>query len=101
MGTSAAEQGREIVAEPERLVSGPMTEEEVRLLRDVQAFIDFAIRNGLGFATVLATLGHDINGIAYHGASYKEAIERGFLPTVSRYSEITADSVGEPAESAE
>jgi len=101
VGTSAAEKGREIVAEPEGLVSGPMTEDEVRLLRDVQAFIDFAIRNGLGFATVLGTLGRDINGIAYHGASYKEAVERGFLPKVSRYSEITADSVGEPAESAE
>ena len=103
MGTSAAEKNRGVVADEEgRLVSGPMSEAEVRLLRDVQAYIDFAIRNGLGFARVLSVLSHDIGGIGvYHGMSCEDAVARGFVPKVSGYSEITADSVGEPAEPAE
>jgi hypothetical protein len=100
VGTSATEKRREIDAEQERLVSGPMTEQEVRLLRDFQAFIDFAIRNGLGFARVLGAIGHDVNGIVRYGSSCKEARADGFLPAVSGHSEITTDSVGEPAESA-
>ncbi len=79
-----------------------MTDAEVRLLRDMQAFIEFGLRNGLGFATVLSVLGHDIKEIMItHDMSYENALERGFLPKVAHYSEITADSVGEPAESAE
>jgi len=102
VGTTAAEESRETIAGKHRVAFGPMTEEEIRFLRDVQAYIDFAIRNGLGFGTVLGDLSHDINGIAlYHGFSPKEAREHGFLPMVNRYSEVTPDSVGEPAESTE
>lgn len=101
MATGAAEKGREITAEAERLASGPMTEAEVRLLRDMQAFIEFGLRNGLGFASVLGVLGRDITSIISHGMSYEDALSQGFLPKVSGYSEITTDSVGEPAESAE
>ena len=46
-----------------------MTQAEVRLLRDMQAFIEFALRNGLGFAGVLGVLGRNITGIMSHGMS--------------------------------
>ena len=94
MGTSA-----EVRAQAEnRLCHGPMTDAEVGMLRDVQAFIDSAIRNGMGFAVVLSVLGHDINGLVRHGMSYDEARSEGFLPKVTGYSQINADSVGEPDE---
>ena len=48
MATGAAEKGREIVAEAERSVSGAMTEAEVCLLRDMQAFIEFATPQWFG-----------------------------------------------------
>jgi len=100
--TNVVERRRQIAEMAERMrkgFGGPMTETEVAMLRDVQAFIDFAIRNGLSFALVLSILGHDINGVAHHGMSYDEARSDGFLPKVTGYSEINADSVGEPLES--
>lgn len=77
--------------------AGPMTSKEIELLRDMQGFIDFSIRNGLSFALVVGTLGQDVNGLARHGFDL-DAIRGDFLPKVSGYSKIDADSVGEPEE---
>jgi hypothetical protein len=101
VGTNAAPKNQEVIAEQERLVDGPMSDVEIALLRDIQAFIEFAIRNGWGFVNVLSVLGHDVNGIVFHGANYEQALSRGFLPKVTGYSEVGADSVDEPAESVE
>jgi hypothetical protein len=75
--------------------SGPMSDAEVELLRDMQAFIDFAIRNGLSFPLVVGTLGHDVNGLQRYGYDLNTA---AFLPKVTGYSQINADSVGQSEE---
>ena len=56
--------------------SGPMTEEQVSLLRDMQAFIDYCIDNGLSFHAVVGNLAHDVNGILTHQDA------KWFLPKV-------------------
>ncbi len=89
--------------QPQRLVEtlkkaygGPMSEAEMSFLRDVQAFIDFAIRNGLSFQAAMAYLSHDWNEFARYGFDYEAGMSRGFSPRVTGFSEITADAVGEP-----
>ena len=81
---------------------GPMSGAEMAFLRDVQAFIDVAIRNGLSFASVMANLGHDVNAIVTrYGFDLDTASADGFKPKVTGYSKIDADSVGEPEEPVE
>ena len=80
---------------------GPMTTTEIELLRDMQAFIDFAIRNGLSFAFVVGNLGHDVNGIARYGFDLEAADADGFRAKVAGYSHIDASAVGEPEEPVE
>jgi len=81
-----------------KIFTGPMSEDEIEILRDIQGMIEFAIRNGLSFAMVVSTLGHDVNGIARHGLSLKDARAHGFVPKVTGYSKYTQDAVGEPDE---
>jgi hypothetical protein len=78
--------------------SGPMTAEEVEFWRDCQGFIDFAIRNGLNFAVIASTLGHDVNEIAREGFDLVKAKAHGFLPKVTGYSHINEEDFG-PGES--
>ena len=74
--------------------AGPMTEEEVDFLRDVQGMIAFAIRNGLSFASIVAALGHDINEIARSGFDLKQAKARGFRPKVTGASKLSEEDFG-------
>lgn len=85
---------------PERLLNsgGPMSDAEIALMRDTQGFIEHAIRNGFTLALVLSVLQHDIDGIVRHGLSLDEARSDGFLPKVTGYSQVGADSVGQPDE---
>lgn len=70
-----------------RIYGGPMSEREVELLRDMQAFIEFCIDNGLSFTTAVGTIAHDANGILAPG----EMFERGILlPKVHGYQKILA-----------
>jgi hypothetical protein len=78
-----------------------MSGAEIELLRDMQAFMDFAIRNGLSFALVVSTLGHDVNGLARHGLDLETASKEGFGPKVKGYSKIDSSAVGEPEEPVE
>ena len=72
-----------------------MTEEEVAFLRDVQAMIDFAIRNRLSFPTILTMIEHDISNIARLGAfDLKEAKAQGFLPRVAGASKLSEEDFG-------
>ena len=84
---------RSVVTLPQQYV-GPMSEKQVALLRDMQAFIDAAIDNGLSFATTLGVLSHDVNNIARYGWDLQGADKDGFTPNVTGYTELTEDSVG-------
>jgi hypothetical protein len=76
---------------------GPMSDDEREFLKDVKGFVDYALRNGLSFSVVLSVLGHDFNGIIFHGG-LAEAKERSFLPKVTGKSVLDESSVGEPGE---
>ena len=78
---------------------GPMSEAEIKLLRDFQGVIDFAIRNGLSFLLVLSILSHDIDGIMRHGFSLESALKQAFLPKATGWAKKNAEDVGEPDES--
>ena len=75
--------------------SGPMTEADIAFLRDVQGFIDFAIRNGLTFAPVVTSLLHDVSEIVREGFDLEKARSRGFRPHVTEYGRLTSDDFGE------
>ncbi len=74
----------------------PMSEREVEFLRDIQGIIDYTIRNDLGLATIVATVGHDVNGLAQYDFSLDAADADCFLPKVSGFAGSHADSVGAP-----
>jgi hypothetical protein len=74
--------------------SGPLSEAEAAFLRDVQAFIAFAVRNGLTFPMVAGTLTADLNEIARDGFDYNQALARGFRPKVSGYGKLTEEDFG-------
>ena len=76
--------------------SGPMSEREIEFLRDVQGFIEFAIRNGLSFPMVVSGLMSDLNEIRFDGVD--KARSRGFLPKVTGYSKLTSEEFGEDEE---
>ncbi|HEV2294227.1 MAG TPA: hypothetical protein VGR35_10245 [Tepidisphaeraceae bacterium] len=75
-----------------------MTQREVEFCRDVQGFLEFALRNGLSFPLVVSTLSHDINNIVRQGMTLEAPEEDAFMPKVAGYADETADSVGETAE---
>ena len=80
-----------------RLISKP----ELAFLRDVQAFIDFGIRNGLTFQSIINPLLSDLNDIVREGFDFAKATAHGFRPLISKYARITADDFGESEEDAE
>jgi hypothetical protein len=55
-------------------LGGPLTDEELKLLRDIQGFIAYGIHEGLSFNVILKMLRHDLDGLIN-----KEA---GFLPRI-------------------
>ncbi len=80
---------------------GPISEDEVQLLNDMKGFIEFSLRNGISFLSVMSNLGHDINGLLRYGFDLKEAKRDGFLPKVTGFSEIDEEAVGEVEEPVE
>src|SRR5947209_946169 len=80
--------------------SRPMSEAEIAFLRDVQGFIEGAIRNGLTFPQVIACLLHDTNKIGQNGFDYEKARADGFVPKVPRYSKLATEEFGESEEDA-
>lgn len=60
-------------------MGGPLSEEQVRFLRDAQGFIEYAIRNGLSLETVYHLLMHDFKAVldAPDGVYYDPA---GVMP---------------------
>lgn len=84
------------IVEMFRVPGGPMSEGETKFLRGVQAFIDFAIRNGLSFHATMVYLSHDWNELARYGFDFETPIKKGFWPRVYDFSEKSGDAVGEP-----
>jgi hypothetical protein len=78
--------------------AGPMSDREVEFLRDVQGFVEFAIRNGLSFPMVVSGIMHDFGEIVSAGMDYEKARARGFLPKVTGYSKLTSDDFGQTEE---
>jgi hypothetical protein len=76
----------------------PISPGETEFLRDVQAFIEFAIRNRLNFPLVVANLSHDFNNLSREGFKLSPAKANGFHPKVSGYSKITSEDFGESEE---
>ncbi|MDQ3332532.1 MAG: hypothetical protein M3552_18100 [Planctomycetota bacterium] len=74
---------------------GLLDDDQVALLRDTQAFIEFGIRNNLNFLTIMAALGHDLNGLHRYGFDLEAAKRDAFTPKVSGYSEVSANDVGQ------
>lgn len=70
-----------------KLYGGPMDARQVELLRDIQAFLDFCIENGLSFQLAVGTLAHDVNGILSPDGYFDRGI---FSPKVSGYAEGNA-----------
>jgi hypothetical protein len=84
-----------------KIYGGPMTPAEIELLNDMKGLIDVSVRNGLSFALVIGTLGHDVNGLARYGFDLDKATADGFLPKATGFAQVTPESVGEPEESSE
>ena len=78
--------------------AGLLDDAQVAMLRDMQAFIEYGIRNNLNFLTIMAALGHDLNGLVRYGFDLEAAERDAFLPKVSGYARIGEGDVGEPAE---
>lgn len=92
------EKAAELAERLRKPFSGPMTEEEVEFLRNAQAAIEFAIRNGLNFATIVSSLGQDLNEILRNGFDLSKVKAQGFLPKVTGYSKITEEDFAEAEE---
>lgn len=71
-----------------QLFGGSMTQRELDVLRDMQAFITFCIENGLSFRTAVGTISHDVNGILAPGDMFERGI---FAPKVLGYQRVLSD----------
>jgi hypothetical protein len=87
---------QELAEKLRQAYAGTMSEPEVAFLRDFQAFIDFAIRNGLSFRATMAYLSHDWNEFARYGFDFETVAKQSFLPRVTGFSEVKSDAFGEP-----
>lgn len=77
---------------------GPLTREEVEFLRDVQAYIDWGIRNGLSFPAIMVGIGHDVLKLERYRFDLQSAYENGVCPKVGGASQWSEDQVGEVPE---
>lgn len=89
-----AEKSAELAERLRQGFMGPLSEKETEFLRDVQGFIEFAIRNGLSFPMIVASVGHDFNNLSREGFDLSAVKATGFLPKVTGYSKISADDFG-------
>lgn len=71
---------QELVERLKRNWAGPMSEEDVELVQDMRAFLQFCIENGLSSQMAFATLAHDVGGLLRE--------ETAFVPKVKGYSSI-------------
>ena len=55
-------------------LGGPLSDEQLQLLRDIQGFIAYGIHEGLSFNVILKMIRHDLDGLITK--------EPGFIPRV-------------------
>ena len=67
-----------------RMYPGPMNEKQIAFLRDLQAFIDVSIENGLSFRGTIGPIFHDVNGILAPDNYFERGI---FVPKIAGYLE--------------
>jgi hypothetical protein len=84
-----------------RSFGGPMSDSEIQLLRDIQGFVEFSIRNGLSFPVVISALVHDANEVVRHGFDLQKAQAAGVLLKVGGFASLGPEAVGEPVEANE
>jgi hypothetical protein len=89
-----AEKSAELAERLRQGFVGPLSEQETELLRDVQGFIEFAIRNGLSFPMIVTSIGRDFNDLLREGFDLSAAKSKGFSPKVAGYSKISAEDFG-------
>lgn len=65
----------------QRAFSGPMSSDQVSLVKDIEAFLEYCVENGLSFSLAISTLAHDINGLLTNPEA------KWFVPKVSGYAE--------------
>lgn len=65
----------------QRMFSGPMSADQVGLIRDMEAFLEYCVDNGLSFSLAISTLAHDVNGLLTNQDA------KWFLPKVTGYAE--------------
>lgn len=93
-----SKKAEELATRLRKQFSGPMSKAEATFCQDVQAFLEFALRNGLSYAVVMSTLTQDINEIARDGFDFQRTQARGYVPKVTGYRQITEDDFGEVEE---
>ena len=72
-----------------RAYAGPMSKQEVGIIRDMRAFLEFCVENGLSSQVSLGTLAHDVDGLLRQ--------EAAFLPKVTGYTRVLDDLRAEKA----
>jgi hypothetical protein len=51
------------VKEAMRAYGGPLTPEQMQLLRDLEGWIEYCISNGFSLKSTLGPIAHDVNGL--------------------------------------
>ena len=72
----------------------PMNDEQISLLRDIQAFLDFCILNGLSFRSAMGVLANDVNGVLAPDDYFEKGI---FVPKVKGYARAWPETLSEIA----
>jgi hypothetical protein len=93
-----SERANELADRLRKGFAGPLSAQEIEFLGDAQAFIEFSIRNGLSFPTVVANLGHDLNDLSREMFDLPAALAKGFRPKVAGYSKLTPEDFGDSEE---
>ncbi|HEX4794362.1 MAG TPA: hypothetical protein VH370_11250 [Humisphaera sp.] len=72
---------------------------DLEFLKDLDAILDFALRNGLTFNSVLLFIMHDIPTIAKYGSVQEAADKDFFTPKLKGWAQTNIDEVGDVIES--
>jgi hypothetical protein len=69
---------------------------QVEFVQDVTGMIDFAIRNGWGFPTVLSILGHDLSDLLHYDADPDKARADCWSPKSAGWAKRNTTTFGTP-----
>jgi hypothetical protein len=75
-----------------------LTPDQRQFAQDINGMIDFAIRNGWGFPTVLSILGHDLSDLLHYNADLNRATADGWQPKASGWAKLNSANFGQSDE---